>query len=202
MTHCIASGTAHAVSHEINISFIKNPFSRVKFLLQQLATPSYQGPNKPSPHLPQYLYNTDFQKNIWCWHRKLVHMSYLFYDLTLPACWKWSANATKVMKCIKPYGYKKSSLISETTQMNNHMNTRKHFVLWDVQIFRIRWYNCSVCTQAHSTHNDFSHNRKLFLNPPYKIIGNLVGWNCILSVSLQIAHHSWLCSYECGLQEF
>jgi len=44
------------------------------------------------------------------------------------------------------------------------MIPRKHFVLWDVQILRIRWYNSSEYTQAHCTHNDFSHSRKLFLN--------------------------------------
>jgi len=47
------------------------------------------------------------------------------------------ANASKIMKCSKPYQYKKSPLKSETTQNE---------------------YN-------HCTYNDFSHSRKLFLNP-------------------------------------
>jgi hypothetical protein len=38
MTHAIASGTAHAVSHKIKNSFLKiaiNPFSRVKYLFHK-----------------------------------------------------------------------------------------------------------------------------------------------------------------------
>ena len=76
---------------------------------QELSTSSYQGPNKPSSHLPQYLYNTDFQKILWCRHSKIVLIS-------LPDGRNYHANATKGIKCIKPYRYKKSSLRSETTE--------------------------------------------------------------------------------------
>jgi len=37
------------------------------------------GPNIPSPHLPQYLYNTDFEKILWYRHSKIVLMSYISY---------------------------------------------------------------------------------------------------------------------------
>ena len=55
MKHCIASGTAHAVSHKIKISCLKkktgrNPFSRVKFLFSQGHTDILAGSSGHSLH--------------------------------------------------------------------------------------------------------------------------------------------------------
>jgi len=124
------------------------------------------GAQKPSPHLPQYLYNTNFQKILSCRHNKLVRMSYFsyitnhYYHVTSDP-----ANATKFMKCIKQYRYQKSSLQSATTENERwHTIPRNHFLLWVIQILRIKWYNSFVCTQAHSTHNDYSQSFESFLH--------------------------------------
>ena len=95
-------------------------------------------------------------------------------------------NATNVIKYIKPYRYKKSSLKSETTKnQRKHKIPRKHFVLWVIQILRIKC-NSFVCTQTHSSHHSSSQSRKCSSTLCITIIGSLVGRNCILICKLTV----------------
>ena len=65
------------------------------------------GAQKPSPQLPQYLYNTDFQKILWWRHSISVHMPYLSYKLHhYQHTTNGHANATKATKYIQHYKQK------------------------------------------------------------------------------------------------
>ena len=65
--------------------------------------PSYQGPNKLSPYLPQYLYNTDFQKILYV-GAAYQYMSYLSYMTNhYQHARNDHANASKATKYIQHY---------------------------------------------------------------------------------------------------
>jgi hypothetical protein len=92
------------------------------------------------------------------------------------------------MKYIKPCRYKKSSLQTEITKTHRlHTIPRKHFVLWTIQVLRIRWYNSLICTHAHSSHHGFSQSRKCSSTPCKTIIGShAAGRNCRLICKLTV----------------
>jgi len=86
---------------------------------------------------------------------------------------------------IQPYGYKKSSLKSKTTEnVRLHKIPRKNFVLWSIQIHRIwLFYNC---TQANSTHQISLKAGNCSSTLCNTIIGSLVERNWILLCKLYI----------------
>jgi len=83
---------------------------------EELSTLSYQQPNKPSPHLSQYLYNTDFQKSsdVGRAYQNISYPSYMTNHYQHAR--NYHANATKVTKYIKHYKYKMTSLKSATKE--------------------------------------------------------------------------------------
>jgi len=115
---------------------------------EELSTSSYQGPNKTSTHLTQYLYNTDFQKILWSRHSKLVHGSYLSYmNNHYQNARNDHANVTKATKNIQHYRYKNHPQNLRPQKMKGNKIPRKHFILWAINVPRIRWYNSFDCTQ-------------------------------------------------------
>ena len=108
-----------------------------------------------------------------------------------------------MLMLLKPYRYKKSSLKSETTENEKkHKIPRKNFVLWAIKILRIRWYNY-LSAHRHIAITMISLTTGIVLQLSVTgLLAALLEGSAECFVSLLWVHHPWLCSYECGLQEF
>jgi len=117
---------------------------------QELSTPSYQGPKNPvhishsTYIIPTYKKSSDVGKG----YQYICPIS-----LTLPIVTSMLEIVTLMLQNLRSTFY--------TTIKRNSPS----FVLSAIQILTIKWPNTFICTQTHSTHNDFSPFRKLFFKP-------------------------------------